>query len=425
MPERVKPSAWMKVGSVMLASVFLGMLVFTIIGTPESGGNWIYRSRWLARKLHVKIPPPSPLTVAERAAVEVEAAAWKAKFQAEFPVLDSTPRSIIPEDNGFLLLWEFPGKTEVSEEFANVLRNPATCDQETGNRLLAEHSGLVMQAERIGSRRTRSSSGMPKGYNGFIPAVAVKRCGEILLLKACLAVKAGDEGEALRCVSACGNIADHLHDIEAPTLLSETVAILTDASKRDIVLANMLPAFGKSADLIRWKTELERKEYSTREFARLLRGEWEISADFMMFPLIATCRRQNLMPDAEAVARFHSLWVSDTVTKLPSSGLADLEAVLASPAVSGFSEEGSGVLKAMHVGLRTWSNGYRLQAVKSAQALAIVDLLIKEKAGIVLTDADAERVTRNPLTGEAFVYNAAKREISEKGVTDDPLVLPW
>lgn len=419
----------MKVTGVTIASVVLGMLIFTIMGTPDSGGNWIYRSRWLARKLHVKLPPPPALTMAERAAAEGEAAAWKTKLQTEFPVLYVAPRSVMPEENGYLLLWELRGKTEVSEEFGNALRDPAACDPETGRRLLEEYSELVEQAERIGSLRTRSSSGMPKGYQGLMSATDAKRCGEILLFKACLAAKRGDEGEALRCVSACGNLADHLHDLEAPTLLAETVAILTDASKRNIVLADILPTVGKSADLARWKTELARKEYSTHEYARLLRGEWEISADFMMFPLIAISKHQNLMPDAEAVARFHSSWVSDMVTKLPSLGLADLDRGLALPMISGFSGEGGEVLSAVHEGLRSWSNGYRAQAVKNAQALVVMDLLIMEKSGTTLTDTSTLGASRNPLTGDPFVFDPAKRTISEGktlGETaGDPLALPW
>ena len=415
----------MKVTGVILAAVVLGMLVFTLTGTPEAGGNWIYRGRWLAKKLHMKLPPPAPLTKAEHAAANAEAVAWKAKFQTEFPALTITSRSVKPEENGYLLLWEFRGKSEVSGEFAKGLEDPAACDLDTGKRLLTEHSALLGQVEKIGALRTRSSSGMPKDCTVLIPTRDVKRCYEILLFKACLAAKAGDQDEALRCVSSCGNIADHLHDLEAPTFLSETVSLLADGSKRRIIMQVMLPAFGKSADLARWRAELARNPYSTTEFARVLRGEWEISADFMMFPLIAVFKRQNLMPDAELVVRFHSSWVSDMMTKLPSSGLADLEKTMALPTVSGFSEEGGGIIKLMHAGSHTWACGYCTKAVERACALAAMDLLILEKAGTVLGDGDVERVTRNPLTGEAFVFNSARREVSEKDVTDDPLVLPW
>ena len=423
----MKTTPLIKIAGWTALTVFLVAGAATFFeGTQPS--VFVYQLRRLAKKVHITLPPPAPLTEAERAAARAEAAAWKVKFLAEFPALQATPHPVPPEENGFLMLYEL-GNLSISEEFQETLRNPGTCDPEAAQRGLAEHAGIVEQAEKIGSLRTRSTIGIPDGYKGFISARPAKQSGDILLLKASLAAKAGDEEESLRCVNAVGNLAEHFHDLETPTYLTETVAILMDLARQKLTFETLLPELGKSADLAKWQTELGRLDYSPTGFSKIHRGEWDVAADFLVFPLLVQGNKQGELPDGEAIARIHSSWCNATVTSLLTVDLANLKATLVHPVTSGLSEEGLEILSVMSAGMDAWVGGYVRAAVVTAQGRASMELLILEKVEGELSEADAKRVSHDPLTGDPFDFDPIKRELSVSPLSGrdnvDPLKLPW
>ncbi len=422
----MKMSRWIKIAGWTALTVVLVVGAVILVERAEPNVN-SYQLRRFAKKLHIKLPPPDPLSDAEKTAANAEAAAWKVKFLAEFPALQATPHPVPPEENGFLMLYEL-GNLSISAEFEEILRNPGTCDPEAAQRCLAEHAGIVAQAEKIGSLRTRSSIGMPDGYKGFFPARPAKQCCDILLLKASLAAKAGNEEEALRCVNAVGNLAEHLHAVESPTLLTETVAILMDRGRQSLTLKTLLPPLGKSVDLNRWQAELGRLALTPADFAKVLRGEWDASADFMMFPLLVLGNKQGEFPDGEAIARSHSSWCHDAVTTLATVDLAGMKGALVPLSGSGLSEEGRNILS-MLTGVNYWIDGYIRAAVVTAQHRAAIELLILEKSGAELSETDAKRVFLDPLTGDPFDFDPIKRELSVRPLSGrdnvDPLTLPW
>lgn len=250
------------------------------------------------------------------------------------------------------------------------------------------------------------------------------------MLKARLAAETGNEEESLRWFSTAVNLAGHYHDVEVPSLLGATICVLIDSSGQSVAFKSLLPALGKSADLQQWKALLSRREYSTAGLARLVRGEWQIGADFMAFPLLAQMQKQGEIPDAEAVLRLHSSWTNDIITKLPSLGLADLDTAFPPPAVtSKLSEEGRGILVDLNSGLNDWGKDYARLALVLAQGRAAMDLLILEKSGVKIVADDVGRITRDPVSGKPFVFDPVKREVAapSSSVSKDvlPLSLPW
>ena len=395
-----------------------------------------YTVRRIAKKLHIKVPSPRPLTPAERAAAKAEAAAWKVKFLAEFPALMVAERPVAAEENGFLLLYQLGSSPQsdslsISEEFKQILNGLAPWDPEAAKRCLTEHAELVSKIEHIAALLTRSSSNMPADYVGFISGRAGKNGCDILLLKARLAAEARDQTETLRLVSAAGNLGCHFHDIESPSLLSETISILIDLSIKRTAFKTLLPALGKSADLDQWKSELDRKIYSPTELAKVVRGEWNIGADLIAFPLLAISEKLREMPDAEAVSRCYSASYNQCVSKLPSRSFADLLTydLILPGTVSHLSEEGRKIINDISIGSQSWSKGYVRSAAVHHQYQAAMELLIQEKTGATLTSAEADRVTRDPGSGLPFVFDAASRKLatpsSATALDLEPLALPW
>ena len=426
----MKSRPWIRILAGISVVLVLGALILFVLQNTGLGETRNYRVRWIAKKLHVNLPPPAPLTPGEIAETKAEAAAWKAKFLTGFPALQVTLHPVAAEDNGFLQLFLLGRDTLVSEEFSQVLSDISSCDPELAKRCLAEHAELVAKAERIGSLRARSSTGMPEDFDGFIAARPAKQCSDILLLKARLAAEAGDENETLRLLSAVGNLAEHFRGVETPTFLSATVVVLIDLGREGIAFSTLLPALGKSADLERWKSLLSERPVSTAELANIHRGEWQTGADFMAFPIMAVSGRLGEMPDAEAVMHLYSSWVNEVVTKLPTVALADVEPVLSLPTASSkLSEEGLEMLEVLTDGSKAWIKGYVRAAAVHGQAQAAMDLLILEKSGVRLVAEDAARITHEPVGGQPFVFDPAKREVS---VPQDfmaleivPLRLPW
>ncbi len=68
--------------------------------------------------------------------------------------------------------------------------------------------------------------------------------------------------------------------------------------------------------------------------------------------------------------------------------------------------------------------GYTRACVISARSRAVMELLDREKRGEVLSDHSVGKVTRNPLNGEAFAFDAANRLVSLPPDQDHLNILP-
>jgi len=377
-------------------------------------------------------PPPTP---EQFAALQRKSLVLKAQLVAEFPALKVTARPVPADKNGFLLLFKLSGGPGVdspplSEEFRQTLNADEPLDAAVAQRCLDGHAELVGQIERIAALTSRSSCDMPAGYSGFIGARTGKTCCDILLLKARLAAANHDEVETLRLVTAAGNLGDHYREVESPTLLCETVAILIDMEIARRSVNSLLPAIGRNADLKRWQNTLGRRRYDTAELARVMRGEWDTSSEYLAFPALLDAAEHHELPDAEAVERAYCSWFSTCVTRLPACPLADAFTVLKPPGdVPHLSKEGQNIMADLTIGTQAWSKGYVHMASQHAQYQAALELLMLEQAGAKLAAGDAARVALDPVSGKAFGFNPDQRELTGPGGSADmdlkPLKLPW
>ncbi len=134
-------------------------------------------------------------------------------------------------------------------------------------------------------------------------------------------------------------------------------------------------------------------------------------------------------PDTEAAARGYATGWNAWVLKLRTLSLAELTE-FSFPDLDGskLSEKSREIVtKELFVGLSAWSKGYARSATHRGQAQAALELLALEKSGVALTAEVAARVTRDPVSGVPFAFDAARRELAlpVAAAADPPLKLPW
>lgn len=413
---------------------FLVLLAVGLAGTlacHKKSREVFYRIMAVSVKVKRRFSPPPARSPKEIADHQIKCRVLKAKLVAEFPALKITPQPVPDAENGFWLLQQLAGPSRpyppVSKEFKEILSQSAPWDPEIAKRCLAEHADLVKHIEHIAAVPTRSSSDLTD-YNGYVGASPGKEACDILLVKARLAAEAKDEIETLRLVTAASHIGSHYHDVESPTLICETVAVLIDLSIQGTAFKALLPAIGRDADLGKWKSVLGQRTYT--DFGKVLRGEWNTGADHMMIPLLLTAERDYEVPDAEAVIRYHSAMMSRCILEIPSRNLADLPKILQpSGDTSHLSGQGRKVIEILSIGQKSWAGGFIRAAGIHHQSQAALDLLILEKSGIPLTAASSERVTRDPTSGSPFIFDPASRKLDASSDTTasgmTSLALPW
>jgi hypothetical protein len=381
-----------------------------------------------------RVDPPTPEQLAQtrQAAREL-----REKMEGEFPILKVEPHPVPDDENGFLQIYLLSPPPlyqdlRLSQEFRQMLNGRSKWNAEEAKRLLDEHSELVGKIEGIAAMKQRSSSNMPAAYNGFIAARATKAAADILLLKARLAAEAHDEKEAMRLVLAVANFSSHYRQVETPTLLAETVGILIDLSLRAQVFQLVLPALGRDADLVQWKEILKPGDYSTSELARVMGGEWQITSEFFLYPVILNPEIANAPPDPEALARVHAARFSSLVTRLQGESLRKLREsrdLIGQQDLSHLSARSRELDGLFLIGVDAWSKGFVRASVVLCQHQAAMDLLISEKAGQTLTQESVSGATREPIEGRSFVFDPASREINApvgmESLEVQTLKLPW
>lgn len=370
---------------------------------------------------------------AARKAMREGCAAMKEKMLLEHPGLQVEAKPVPAEENAFLELYKlaaYPKGTGPDFEALRVLLDDSELawDPERVKAALAANADWVERAEKIAAMTRRSSTDMPADYNGFFSARASKALGDTLMLKARLAADAGDAGEVLRLVGGVRNLGSHLHEVEQPTLLGETVRVLVDLSMIHRTFDHLLPELGPETDLTPWKSALASSGYTPADFAHVMRGEWHTTAEHYLYPAIL---RQK-PSDGEALARVHAANFEEFVGDLQgmswqefaSEGCEHLMSDL-----SGLSAQSREIAEAFQVGARAWNKGYLRAVSVTALHEAAIDLMILEQQGETLAAESVAKLKTDPVSGLGYRFDPATRTLSVPEVIEaanvKPVKLPW
>jgi hypothetical protein len=376
-------------------------------------------------------------TDAERASSRQAVRALMAELVAEFPELHIHDRPVPGESNGYLQLHllspppSYP-MLPLSEEFLDLLAGRTPWAADLAARLLGDHAETVETVVRIAAMEDRSSAGMPDSYVGFVSGRAMKAASQILLTNARLAAETGDEGEALRQVALAQNLASHLHQLESPTLLSQTLVIMMELNIQSEMMNHLLPALGPGADLARWISASHNRSYDGPSYARVMRGEWHAAMEFYLFPVLINKGHPDHPPDATKLARLLGSTFAHRISQIEQMSLADLldsGDLRPSGGLDKLSTESREIIDIFYVGSAAWSRGYVRSASVIAANRAAMELLELENDGETLSAETLSRVTRDPLTGQPFEFDPDSRTVSLTVERDelkfDPVKLPW
>ena len=376
-------------------------------------------------------------TPAARRAMRAGAAAMKEKMLQEYPGLRIEEKPVPDEENAFLQLYKLGGSGSgqgpvIGENLQQFLSGKAEWDSAKVQAALAEEAELVALAEKIGAMTERSSSNMPEDYNGFISARTAKSLSDILMLKARLASESQDPQEVLRLVAATRNLASHFREVEAPSLLGKTVTIVVDLNATAASFEHLLPALGPETDLAAWKETLLPRGYTPADFAHVMRGEWNITAEFFLYPEIL---RQKL-PDGEELARVHAANFETLVNALPGMNWKQFAEQFTeegceplSEGLSDFSGKSGEIAKSIMIGSQAWGKGYMRAVSVFALHEAALDLMILEQGGDTLAAESVGKLKMDPVSGLSYRFDPATRTLSapeEIGAANvKPVKLPW
>ena len=292
---------------------------------------------------------------------------------------------------------------------------------------LMKYPAFVSEAKRIASLPSRSSTLPGEDYNGYFEAGSVKALHDVFLLQAGLAAESGKESAALEAARHAMQIRNHVHDVEAPSFLIETVVMLMDLGRMAWVTDVILPKLGSKADLSVWREMMGGETHVPARLAKVSRGEWHTSADHLFLPQILMDHHNGNLEDPDETARVwsaRSAWRIAELEKKPAVGFRDLDGSGAKPDSGPLSEEGRAIVDNIDSGVSPWNKGMLRIVVIAAQRRAMMDALIHERDGRAIPELV------DPVSGLPFRFDAAARMIHApewEGAPEDvpPLRLPW
>ena len=361
----------------------------------------------------------------------------KRKMLTEFPSLVIHEKPVPDERNGFRQLYDLTEEMDQTESLVTPalreqLDRSSPWDPEAMRAALAENAELIARIESIAALPDRSSANMPKSYSGYYPSEQLKACVDILLAKARLAAEAKDETEALRMVTATRTLISHQMLVEAPTFFGSVSASLIDLQVQDATFEKLLPALGRDADFPKWRAVFSlRPDQATDDFARMLRGEWNLTMNLFLSAAIVEWDTKGSPQKTDAGIRALASQYAYWIHQLPGKGPSVLLSLPTPPSPgSRFPSELREIIDSTRVGSEGMAKGYARIACLRVMTLAALDLLILEKSGTTLTTDSASQVAPEPLTGDAFFYDPITRILTmnptfPSDMAVKSLVLPW
>jgi len=292
-----------------------------------------------------------------------------------YPELAVTYKNLLPGQNGFLKWLELSerlgagashnggaGKSDLDfpDALKKHLSEGAPWNADAAREWLTREKALLDEIRAIGLMPEQSVGGIDIHRWAFISARLGKNCAEALLLDARLSAEDGNVAAALESIQAAKGLADHFGNIETPSLLAVTVQILIQMQVQAYVLSEVMPALpAGQMDPATWERVLNPTVHPPSEFARIMRGEWHVSAREYLMPMLSNAEDPKYPSDPDAIIDFNATYFSRVLADNAGRSPADWPGVVQTPLAdySHLSRDSREIMEMLFVGASAWSKG--------------------------------------------------------------------
>jgi hypothetical protein len=342
---------------------------------------------------------------AEREKVRRVNALYEATL-AKHPGLAVTYKDVPDDRNGYLKWRQFEqrypnGSLDLPEDIRRMI-NGEDWDADKVAAWMKEHADLIAEIMEIGLTPDQSAKGVGFPKDGFVQAKLAKEAADLLLMRARLEAERGSTETSFQSLQATMGLANHLDQIETPSLLHATVSILLRLGASHQFFENVLPALpGDALDLSAWQQNFGATS-SPEEFGRLLIGEWHTGSRHIALPAMVSGEAEwKDVSDPEVFLDRWADWVEAQVQGCESTDLSHLSDTLGGihAETDGIGSHSIGMLEVMETGLTAWSKGWvRSQIVWQQQNAAFAHLR-------------GEPLMNEPITGKPFVWDETSQSV--------------
>ncbi len=292
-----------------------------------------------------------------------------------YPELAVEMRQVAPERNGFLKFLDLEEKhrknsaqlgsaelpVPIPESLTKHLQGEAWNSEAARNWIDSQRS-FIDEIRSIGLLPERSVADIDLDQWFFISARFAKACADALLVDARLAADDGDSARAMASVQAAVGLADHIGDVETPSLLATTVQILVRQSAQRYVLSEILPQLPPgSVDVSAWRAAVDPRPQEPGDFARVMTGEFHVGGRYWLMPPVADVEDPKYPSDPEALLDTYAGMFADVVNRhhgQPLSRLPEIEFQPSPPDLSHLTRHSRETMEILWVGARAWRKGW-------------------------------------------------------------------
>lgn len=287
----------------------------------------------LGERLHGLGQSDKPEDKAELERLKKLGREWYERILARYPDLAQAEDKEVPrEENGFLQWSELMKRlraekkeslfeTPLSQEMEDNFRKQTPQDPEAVKQWVDANRARIDEIRAIGLLPGQSAQGVADDDRtyGFD-----RMANRALLMDAQAAVAEGDINRAMESIRAANGLADHHSNIGNPTLYDTLVAASMRSQIQGYVLSTILPSLpGGQADVAAWQALLNPTLQQPSDFARSLRGEWNVNMPREFLPTMSDTKDPNTPPDADYLVESYTRHMREMALQADGMNLAD------------------------------------------------------------------------------------------------------
>jgi hypothetical protein len=345
---------------------------------------------------------------------------WYDRILARYPDLALPPGKNVPEERNALHHWQElakrltgpnPGSAadlglpkELTDHFRTNARHSKPWDSQNTQTWLDANRAVIEEIRAIGLMPESSGLGLPPGALASVSFSLSLDSAKALLMDARLAAEQGDIHRALESVHAASGLAGHLRNSEAPTFMASMIAANLQRQIEIYAISNILPALpaGK-VDIIAWENAVNPRLQQPADFARIVRGEWNLGMAYELLPALADSASPGTPSDPEYLAEAYTRHMNAAAKQADGLTLSDLPShPLPATPVGHLSRRSQEIASSIGLagGVYPYRNYWERNQASTGLAIAAFAIL------------KGQPIPNDPIYGVPYLWDPATRRLS-------------